>query len=191
MSNSSFDRRVVITGLGVVSPLGNHIDELWKNIVEGRCGIDRISLFDASAFDTQIAGEVKNFDPLPAFPGPKDVRRADRFSQFGVYAGWMALMDSGIDLDKVNRDEVGVFLGSGIGGSGNRIQNRQRIFLESKERSKSRPAEIELKYLVHAHDCNTNAGRALSLVPIDGSSRICSLHSPKTSSQRKHIGPSS
>ena len=64
----------------------------------------------------KIAGEVKNFDPAPAFPSPKEVRRTDRFSQFGVYAGWQALLDSGLDLDKVNRDEIGVFIGSGIGG---------------------------------------------------------------------------
>lgn len=128
MSNSPFDRRVVITGLGVASPLGNHIDELWKNIIEGQCGIDRITLFDASAYDTQIAGEVKNFDPLPAFPGPKDVRRADRFSQFGIFAGWMALKDSGLDLEKVNRDEVGVFLGSGIGGL-HTTEEQHRILL--------------------------------------------------------------
>ena len=72
--------------------------------------------FDPSAFDTQIAGEVKNFDPVPAFPSPKEVRRTDRFAQFGVYAAWQALKDTGLDLEKVNRDEVGVFIGSGIGG---------------------------------------------------------------------------
>lgn len=116
MPNSPSDRRVVVTGLGVVSPLGHTTQDLWKNIIESQCGIDRITLFDASAFDTQIAGEVRNFDALPAFPNPKDMRRADRFSQFGVYAGWRALQDSGLDLEKTNRDEVGVFLGSGIGG---------------------------------------------------------------------------
>ena len=72
--------------------------------------------FDAAAFDTQIAGEVKDFDPSPAFPSPKEVRRTDRYSQFGVYAAWSALKDSGLDLDRENRDEIGVILGSGIGG---------------------------------------------------------------------------
>ena len=116
MANSSLERRVVITGLGVASPLGCGIDELWKNVIAGQCGIDRITLFDATAFDTQIAAEVKDFNPLPAFPGPKDVRRADRFSQFGIYAGWRALMDSGLDLERADRDQIGVFIGSGIGG---------------------------------------------------------------------------
>jgi 3-oxoacyl-[acyl-carrier-protein] synthase II len=109
------ERRVVITGLGVVSPLGR-MDEMWKNLLAGQCGIDRITLFDATKFDTQIAAEVKNFDPTGAFPSPKDVRRTDRYAQFGVTAGFDALKDSGLDLNKVNRDEVGVFIGSGIGG---------------------------------------------------------------------------
>jgi 3-oxoacyl-[acyl-carrier-protein] synthase II len=110
------DRRVVVTGLGVVTPLGHDLETFWQNLISGQCGIDRITAFDAAAFDTQIAGEVKNFDPLPAFPSPKDVRRTDRYSQFGVYAGWAALKDSGADLDRLDRDEIGVIIGSGIGG---------------------------------------------------------------------------
>ncbi len=116
MANTYSDRRVVITGLGVVTPVGNDLDTFWKNLVSGQCGIDRISAFDPSPYDTQIAGEVKNFDPSPAFPSPKDVRRADRYSQFAIHAAWQALKDSGIELDKENCDEIGVFLGSGIGG---------------------------------------------------------------------------
>jgi 3-oxoacyl-[acyl-carrier-protein] synthase II len=116
MGTNWTDRRVVVTGLGLVSPLGNEIAPFWDRLLAGDCGVDRISSFDASKFDTQVAAEVKNFDPAPAFPSPKEVRRADRFSQFGVYAGWQALKDSGMDLEKVNRDEIGVFFGSGIGG---------------------------------------------------------------------------
>src|SRR5215813_2932366 len=116
MSANSSSRRVVVTGLGVVSPLGNEVDTFWNNLLAGHCGVDKISSFDASRFETQVAAEVKNFDPGPAFPSPKEIRRTDRFSQFGVYAGWKALRDSGLDLDRVNRDEVGVFFGSGIGG---------------------------------------------------------------------------
>ncbi len=116
MGTNWTDRRVVVTGLGLVSPLGNEIDPFWDRLLAGDCGVDRIASFDASKFDTQVAAEVKNFDPAPAFPSPKEVRRADRFSQFGVYAGWQALKDSGMDLEKVNRDEIGVFFGSGIGG---------------------------------------------------------------------------
>jgi 3-oxoacyl-[acyl-carrier-protein] synthase II len=116
MASNWTDRRVVITGLGVVTPLGHTLDEFWNNLIAGQCGIDKISAFDAAKFDTQIAGEVKGFDPLPAFPSPKDVRRTDRFAQFGVYAAWLALRDSGAELDRLNRDEIGVIIGSGIGG---------------------------------------------------------------------------
>ena len=110
------ERRVVITGMGVVSPLGNEIDTFWKALIESKCGIDKITAFDASAFDTQIAAEVKDFDPTPAFPSPKEIRRTDRFSQYGIFAAWKALQDSGLDLSKANLDEIGVFIGSGIGG---------------------------------------------------------------------------
>ncbi len=110
------DRRVVITGLGVVSPLGHEVESFWNNLLDGQCGVDTISAFDASAFDTRVAAEVKNFDPGPAFPSPKEARRTDRYTQFGIHAGWQALRDSGLDLEKANRDEIGVFIGSGIGG---------------------------------------------------------------------------
>ena len=116
MANHHSDRRVVITGMGVVTPLGHDLETFWKNLVSGQCGIGGITAFDASPFDTRIAGEVKNFDPAPAFPSPKEIRRTDRYSQFGVYAGWSALKDSGLELEKENLDEIGVFLGSGIGG---------------------------------------------------------------------------
>jgi 3-oxoacyl-[acyl-carrier-protein] synthase II len=116
MARNWTDRRVVITGLGVVSSLGQTTDAFWKNVVDGQCGIHTISAFDPSAFDCQIAAEVKNFDPTPAFPSPKDVRRADRFTQFSVAAAHQALLDSGLDLNRVDRDHVGVFIGSGIGG---------------------------------------------------------------------------
>jgi beta-ketoacyl-acyl-carrier-protein synthase II len=116
MGSNWTDRRVVITGLGVVTPLGHQVDTFWANLIGGQCGISKITRFDASQFDSRIAAEVKDFDPLPALPTPKEMRRTDRFSQFAVYAGWQALRDSGLDLDRVNRDEVGVFIGSGIGG---------------------------------------------------------------------------
>jgi 3-oxoacyl-[acyl-carrier-protein] synthase II len=116
MANNYSDRRVVVTGLGVVTPLGNDVTTFWQNLIAGQCGIDKITAFDASAFDTKIAGEVKNFDPTPAFPSPKEIRRTDRYAQFGIFAAWSALKDSGLDLNTENLDEIGVFLGSGIGG---------------------------------------------------------------------------
>jgi 3-oxoacyl-[acyl-carrier-protein] synthase II len=122
------DRRVVVTGIGVISSLGHNIADFWKNILEGRCGIDKITLFDVTGYDCQIAAEVKNFDPTPSFPSAKDVRRSDRFIQFGVAAGHKALIDSGLDLDKENRDEVGVFIGSGIGGLST-VEEQHKILL--------------------------------------------------------------
>src|ERR1043165_5893821 len=116
MASNWTDRRVVITGLGVVSALGNHVDSFWNHIISGQCGIDRIRSFDPSGFETQMAAEVREFDPAPAFPSPKEVRRTDRYCQFGVFAGWQALRDSGLDLNRLNLDEAGVFIGSGIGG---------------------------------------------------------------------------
>src|ERR1051325_1568022 len=110
------ERRIVITGLGVVTPLGNSVDVFWNQLTPAQCGVRKISAFDSTGFDTQIAAEVRDFDPIPAFPSPKEARRTDRYSQFGAYAAWLALKDSGLDLNKANPDEVGAFIGSGIGG---------------------------------------------------------------------------
>jgi len=110
------ERRVVVTGLGAVSPLGHDVGTLWQRLVAGECGIDRIASFDVTDYDCKIAGEVRDFDATPAFPSAKEVRRTDRFAQFGVHAGWQALKDSGLDLEKADRDEIGAFIGSGIGG---------------------------------------------------------------------------
>jgi len=116
MATTSTERRVVITGLGVVTPLGNSVDVFWDNLIAGKCGVEKITSFDASPFDTQIAAQVKEFDPAPAFPSPKEARRTDRYSQFGIYAAWQAMKDSGLDLTKTDPNHVGAFIGSGIGG---------------------------------------------------------------------------
>ncbi len=107
---------MVITGLGVVTPLGHDLETFWRRLLAGECGVDRISLFDPAAFDTQIAAEVRGFDATFAFPSPKDERRTDRYEKFGVGAAHLALLDSGLDLSRVDLDQVGVYLGSGIGG---------------------------------------------------------------------------
>lgn len=116
MAGNWSDRRVVLTGLGVVSSLGQKAQIFWDNIIAGKCGIRQITSFDVSAFPCRIAAEIKDFDPTPAFPSPKEVRRTDRFAQCAVFAGREALLDSGLDLNKSNRDEIGAFIGSGIGG---------------------------------------------------------------------------
>lgn len=139
------DRRVVVTGLGCVSSLGHDADTLWKNVVAGECGIDRIASFDASPYDCQIAAEVRGFNPTPAFPNPKEIRRTDRFSHFGVYAGWGAMKDAGLDLETVNRDEMGVFLGSGIGGL--QTTEEQHLVLLNKGPARISPFMIPMLIL--------------------------------------------
>ena len=116
MASNWTERRVVITGLGVVSPLGNDVDTFWNKLVAGKCGVDKITAFEPPRSTRQIAAEVKNFDPDPAFPSPKEIRRTDRFCAIRRLCGLAGAADSGLDLEKVNRDEIGVFIGSGIGG---------------------------------------------------------------------------
>ena len=111
-------KRVVITGLGVITPLGQGIGTFWENILAGQCGIGPVTAYDTEGYACAIAGEVKDFDPTPAFPSPKEVRRTDRFTQFAMVAGWEAINDSGLDLDAADRDRIGAFIGSGIGGLG-------------------------------------------------------------------------
>ena len=108
-------RKVVVTGLGIISPVGIGVSEAWGNVVAGRSGITRINRFDASGLPTQIAGEVKNFE-VAKWLAPKEARRFDTFIHYGLAAGIDALKDSGIDLDKEAREQTGVCIGSGIGG---------------------------------------------------------------------------
>ena len=108
-------RRVVITGLGIVSPVGIGIPTVWQNIVAGKSGIAKITHFDASAMAAQIAGEVKNFD-VTQYLSAKDARRMDRFIHFGLVAGMEAFKDSGLEVSEQNAERIGVNIGSGIGG---------------------------------------------------------------------------
>ena len=108
-------RRVVVTGLGIISPVGNGVPEAWKNILGGTSGITRITRFDASAFTSQIAGEVKGFDPAQVLSA-KEARRFDTFIHYGLAAAIEAIKDSGLDFDREQREQVGVCIGSGIGG---------------------------------------------------------------------------
>ncbi|MGH8525163.1 MAG: beta-ketoacyl synthase N-terminal-like domain-containing protein, partial [Gammaproteobacteria bacterium] len=111
------DRRVVITGLGAITPLGNDVETFWRNLKNGVSGIHKIEAFDTAAYDCKIGGEVRGFDPKAFFKNPKDVRRTDRFAHLALAAAKMALDDSGIDVEKLSRpDRFGVIVSSGIGG---------------------------------------------------------------------------
>ncbi|WP_025723525.1 beta-ketoacyl-ACP synthase II [Paenibacillus polymyxa] len=115
-------QRVVITGMGVVSPLGNEVDTLWKNLLEGNSGIRKIDTFDVSNLKAQIAGLVQDFDAEKQW-GRKDARRMDRFTQFALYAAEQALKDSGLELDHTDLERVGVYVGSGVGGLDTLVDN--------------------------------------------------------------------
>ena len=110
------ERRVVITGIGVVSPVGNDLASFWESLKAGRSGIGNISAFDTEKFDCKIAGEVRGYDPTPYYKTPKDVRRSDRYTQLAVGAAKMSLDDSGLDLASIDLDRAGVMIGSGVGG---------------------------------------------------------------------------
>jgi 3-oxoacyl-[acyl-carrier-protein] synthase II len=108
-------RRVVVTGLGVVCPVGNSVPEAWANILAGKSGITRITHFDPAPLACQIAGEVKNLD-VASFLSPKEARRMDRFMHLGIAAGIEAMKDSGIEVTEANAERIGVNIGSGMGG---------------------------------------------------------------------------
>ncbi|BAV98758.1 beta-ketoacyl-ACP synthase II [Lysobacter enzymogenes] len=116
MSNRSFNRRVVVTGLGLISPLGNDVASSWDGIVNGRSGIGPITHFDPAAFTTRIAGEVRDFDITRYGVSTKDAKKMDEFIHYGVAASLMALQDAGIVVDDSNAERIGALVGSGIGG---------------------------------------------------------------------------
>ena len=107
--------RAVITGMGVVSPVGNHLDEFWNNLIAGKSGIGLLTRFDTADLPTKVAGEVKNFEPTEWIT-KKESRHMDRFAQFAIAAAKMALQDSGLDLEKVDKERAGAVMGCGIGG---------------------------------------------------------------------------
>ena len=108
-------RRVVVTGLGIVSPVGNLVPEAWNNILAGKSGITRITRFDPAPFSSQIAGEVKGFEPAQ-YLSAKEARRFDTFIHYGLAGAIEAIKDSGLDFEREQREQVGVCIGSGIGG---------------------------------------------------------------------------
>lgn len=125
-------KRVVITGLGCVSPVGTGKEKFWNNIKAGVCGIGKVTNFDASEYQTQIAGEVKDFN-AEDFIGKKELKRMDRFTHFAVAASKMAVEDSGLDTDSVDKNRMGVIIGTGIGGV-ETIEKQHKILLEKGNR---------------------------------------------------------
>ncbi|MGF7399694.1 beta-ketoacyl-ACP synthase II [Thermoanaerobacterium thermosaccharolyticum] len=120
--------KVVITGIGAITPIGNSIDELWDSLINGRSGIDKITRFDVSSYPTKLAAEVKDFEPTE-YIDKKEAKRMDRFTQFALASAKMALIDSRLDLEKEDLDRIGVIYGSGIGGI-ETLENQQNILKE-------------------------------------------------------------
>jgi 3-oxoacyl-[acyl-carrier-protein] synthase II len=126
-------RRVVVTGLGLVSPVGNDIATAWEHILKGVSGIGPVTHFDASGYATRIAGEIRDFDPAQ-WIAPKEVKKMDPFIHYGIAAGTMALRDSGLEVTEANAPRVGVAVGAGIGG----IHTIQETAIELKEKGPRR-----------------------------------------------------
>lgn len=120
-------KRVVVTGLGAVTPLGNNLTDYWEGLLNGRNGIAPITLFDASRHDCRIAGEVKGFDPHD-YLDRKEAKRMDRFSQFAIAASIQALTDAKLTIDELNADDVGVIIGTGVGGL-RILEEQQEVYL--------------------------------------------------------------
>src|SRR6185295_18996729 len=110
------ERRVVVTGMGMVTPLGNDVATNWENLLAGRSGIKPISRFDTSAFPVRIAGEVREFDPS-AFIEKKEIKRMDAFTHYALAAAHMAMADARLPIDASNAERLGVLVGVGMGGA--------------------------------------------------------------------------
>ncbi|MCH5211259.1 MAG: beta-ketoacyl-ACP synthase II [Oscillospiraceae bacterium] len=121
-------RRVVVTGLGALTPIGNNVETFWNGIKSGKCGVDKVTLFDASEYKTQIAGEVKDFDPAE-YIDKKEARKMDRFTQLALVAASEAVKDAGLDMEKEDPWRVGVVTGSGIGGIGT-LEDQHKTLME-------------------------------------------------------------
>jgi len=119
--------RVVVTGIGAITPIGIGVEGLWRGILEGRSGVRRVRRFEPSAFASQVAAEVVDFDPA-AFLDPKQVKRLDRFAQFAVVCARQAVADAGLDLEAVDRDRMGIFIGTALGGAAF-AEEQARIYL--------------------------------------------------------------
>ena len=125
-------KRVVVTGVGLITPLGVGVEDSWNSIIAGRAGIRRITQFDSSNFPTQIAGEVEGFNPED-YIEPKEIKKMDRFIHFAIAAATMAINDSGLKITDGNAEKVGVIVGSGIGGL-HAIEHYHSVFLEKGPR---------------------------------------------------------
>ena len=135
METVSPHKRVVVTGMGVIASLGHNVQDFWSALLAGKCGIDRVTLFDAKDYTCQIGAEVRGFDPATQMD-PKEVRRNDRYTHFGFCAAKQATADAKLDMTREDPDRVGVIIGSGIGGMWT-IENQHKVLMERGPRKVS------------------------------------------------------
>ena len=155
------ERRVVITGLGAITPVGNNTEEFWKNIKAGKCGIDEITAFDTTNYKVKLAGEVKNYNPEDYFD-KRTAKRMDRFSQFAIIAAKEAWEDSKLDKENENMERVGVILGSGIGG----LNTMEKDITNLVEKGPDRVSPMFIPMAI----CNMAAGNVAIELGIKGES---------------------
>ena len=161
-------KRVVITGLGVVSPIGNTVKEFWDGLLAGKNGIGRLTAFDASRYSCQIAAEVKNFD-ISQYMNTKDARKTDRFVQFGHVAALKAVEDSGLDLKKEDVNKIGVCVGSGIGGLHTIEREMSLYFDRGPEKGPSKITPFLIPMLI----TNMAAGHISIILGVKGPNSAC------------------
>ncbi|MCM3142761.1 beta-ketoacyl-ACP synthase II [Brevibacillus sp. MER 51] len=178
--------KVVVTGMGVISPIGNTVNQFWNSLVQGKSGISPIDTFDTARNKTKIAGLVRDFDPVERF-GRKESRRMDRFCQFALAAAEEALEDAGLRLDELDRERIGVYVGSGIGGVGTLLEQHDVLRERGPERvsptlvpmliSNMAAAMISIKYGLYGPTMspvtacsigNTSIGEAFRLIRSGG-----------------------
>ncbi|TKI54197.1 beta-ketoacyl-ACP synthase II [Brevibacillus antibioticus] len=178
--------KVVVTGMGVISPIGNSVNQFWNSLVQGKSGISPIDTFDTARNKTKIAGLVRDFDPVERF-GRKEARRMDRFCQFALAAVEEALEDAELQLDELDRERIGVYVGSGIGGVGTLLEQHNVLRERGPERvsptlvpmliSNMAAAMISIKYGLYGPTMspvtacsigNTSIGEAFRLIRAGG-----------------------
>src|SRR4030042_6535219 len=160
-------KRVAVTGLGAITPVGNTVQEFWNALLEGRSGVKKIQSFNPSRFSSQIAAEVLDFDPHE-YLTPKEVRKTDRFVQFAIAASKKAVEDSKLNLDSEDRDRVGVIIGSGIGGL-HTIESEHLTYMErGPEKGPSKISPFLIPMLI----VNMAAGQVSICLKVKGPNKI-------------------
>ena len=171
------NRRVVVTGLGSVTPIGNNLQEYWTSLLSGRHGFDKITLFDASQHSCQFAAEVKGFNPHD-YLEKKEAKRIDRFSQFAIAASKQALKDAEFVIDDLNADRVGVLLGTGVGGI--RVMETQNEVLLTKGPRKVSPFTIPTMIANMAAGLTAIGKTTAPKAPLLGLNKLRYFHNPLT-----------